>query len=42
VSFNEEHQGHEMKLKREELTLAMIDEVKHFNKNSSVIQIKNY
>ena len=42
ISFNEAHQGHEFKLKKAELSSLMIEEIKNFNKGSSVVQIKDF
>jgi len=42
VTSKEQHQGHELKLKREQLTPLMIEEIKNFKQNTSVIQIKEF
>jgi len=42
ISYHEGHKGHGFKIKKKELTEAMIEEIKHFKKNANVSQIKDF
>ena len=42
VSSNETHKGHNFKIKKTELSEKMIQDIKHFNKSTSVVVIKEF